>query len=181
MNCSAPGFPVLHYLLEFYHTHIHWFSDAIQPSHDLLPPSPALNLYQHQSLFQWVSSASGGQSIRVLASASVLLIYIQGWYPLGFTSLIYVLSKGLWRVFSSTIAWKHQFFGAQPSLWSSSHVHTRPLGEPQLWVYSHLSAKWRACSLTRCLGWSQLSFQGAGVFYFHGCSHHLQWFWSPRK
>ena len=86
---------------------------------------PASESFPMSQLF-----ASGGQSIRVLASASVLPIYIQGWYPLGFTSLIYLLSKGLWRVFSSTTAWKHQFFGAQPSLWSSSHVHTRPLGEP---------------------------------------------------
>ena len=68
--------------------------------------------------------ASGGQSIRVLASASV-----QGWYPLGFTSLIYSLSKGLSRVFSSTTAWKHQFFGTQPSLWSNSHIHNMTTGK----------------------------------------------------
>ena len=57
MNCSMPGFPVLHYLLEFAQTHVHWVSNPIQPSHPLSPPSPhALNLSQHQSLFQWVSS-----------------------------------------------------------------------------------------------------------------------------
>ena len=57
MNCSTPGFPVLHYLLEFAQTHVHWVRDAIQPSHPLLPPSPlALNLSQHQGLFQWVGS-----------------------------------------------------------------------------------------------------------------------------
>ena len=56
MNCSAPGSPVLHYLLEFAQTHVHWVSDAIQPSHALLPSSPALNLSQHQGLFQWVNS-----------------------------------------------------------------------------------------------------------------------------
>ena len=58
MDCSMPGFPVLQYLPEFVQTHVHWVSDAIQPSHPLLLPSPpALNLSQHQGLFQWVGSA----------------------------------------------------------------------------------------------------------------------------
>ena len=58
MDCSMPGFPVFHYLLEFAQTHVHWVSDAIQPSHPLSSPSPpALNLSQHQGLFQWVSSS----------------------------------------------------------------------------------------------------------------------------
>ena len=58
MDCSIPGFPVLHYLLEFAPTHVQWVSDTIQPSHPLLSPSPpAFNLFQHQSVFQWVSSS----------------------------------------------------------------------------------------------------------------------------
>ena len=58
MNSSTPDFPVLHYLLEFAQTHVHWVSDAIQPSHPLSsPPSSALNLSQHQGLFQWVRSS----------------------------------------------------------------------------------------------------------------------------
>ena len=57
MDCSSPGFPVLHYLPEFAQTHVHWVDDAIQPSHPLSPPSsPALDISQHQGLFQWVSS-----------------------------------------------------------------------------------------------------------------------------
>ena len=57
MDYSAPGFPVLHYSPEFAQTHVHWVSDTIQPSHSLSPPSPpALNLFQHQGLFQWVGS-----------------------------------------------------------------------------------------------------------------------------
>ena len=57
MDCSTPGFTVLHYLLEFAQFHVHWVSDAIQPSHSLLPLSPpVLNLSQNQGLFQWVSS-----------------------------------------------------------------------------------------------------------------------------
>ena len=66
---------------------------------------------------------SGGQSLRAWASASVLPMNIQGWFPLGGTGLI-LLSKGLSRVFSNTTVQKHQFFGAQPSLWSNSHIHT---------------------------------------------------------
>ena len=55
-------------------------------------------------------------------SESVLPMSIQGWFPLGLTCLISLLSKGLLRVFSSTKIWKHQFFHAQPSLWSNSHI-----------------------------------------------------------
>ena len=57
MGCSIPCFSVLHHLLEFAQTHVYWFDDAIQQSHPLSPPSPALNLLQHQGLFQWVSSS----------------------------------------------------------------------------------------------------------------------------
>ena len=63
---------------------------------------------------------SGGQTIGASASASVLPVNIQGWFPLGLTGLISLLSKGLSRVFTSTIIWKHQFFSAQPALWSTS-------------------------------------------------------------
>ena len=57
MDCSTPGLPVHHQLLELAQTHVHWVSDAIQPSHPLSSPSPAFNLSQHQGLFQWVSSS----------------------------------------------------------------------------------------------------------------------------
>ena len=64
---------------------------------------------------------SSGQSTGASASASVLPMNIQGWFPLGLTGWISLLSKGLSRVFSSTTVWKHQFFGVLPSLWSNSH------------------------------------------------------------
>ena len=58
MDCSTPGFPVHHQLLEFAQTHVHWVSDAIQLSHPLSSPSPlAFNLSQHRGLFQWLSSS----------------------------------------------------------------------------------------------------------------------------
>ena len=68
--------------------------------------------------------ASGGQCIGASASASVLLVNIHGWFPLGLTGFISLLSKGLSGVFSSTTVWKHQFFGTQPSLWFNSYIHT---------------------------------------------------------
>ena len=56
MDYGMPGFPVLHYLPEFAQAQVYWVDDTIQPSDPLLPPSPALNLSQHQGLFQWVGS-----------------------------------------------------------------------------------------------------------------------------
>ena len=76
---------------------------------------PASGSFTMSQLF-----ASGGQSIRALAST--LPMNIQGWFPLGLTGLISLQSKGLSRVFSSTTVWRHQFFGAQPYLWSNSHI-----------------------------------------------------------
>ena len=73
------------------------------------------------------------------ASASVLPVNIQGWSPLRLTGLISLLSKGLSEVFSSTSIWRYQFFGALPSLWSSSHNCTWPLGRPWPWLYIPLS------------------------------------------
>ena len=66
--------------------------------------------------------ASGGQNIGASASASVLPMNIQDWFPLGLTDLISLLSMGLSRVFSNTTVCKYQFFHAQPSLWSNSHI-----------------------------------------------------------
>ena len=113
-------------LLESSQTHFHWVGDVIQPSYPLSSPSlPALNLSQHQSLFQWVwLFVSGGQSIGASASAPVLLMNIQGWFPLGLTSVISLLSKGLSRVFSNTTIQKNGLYGTQSSLWSSFHNST---------------------------------------------------------
>ena len=73
---------------------------------------------------------SGGQSIGVSASSSVLPRNTQNWSPLGWTRWISLHSKGLSRVFSNTTVQKQQFFGAQPSLWSNSHIHTPLLEKP---------------------------------------------------
>ena len=163
MDCSMPYFPLFYHLLEFAQSHVHWVSDAIQLSHLLSAPSPpALNVSQHQCLLQWIgSSHQVGQSIVASASASVLPKNIQGWFPLGLTGLISLLSKELSRVFSSTTIQKRQFFSTQASLWSSSHICTWLLEKPQLWLYGYLSAKWfLICSLALL----QLFFQGASIF-----------------
>ena len=107
---------------------------------------------------------SGGQRTGALASASVLPINTQDWSPLGLTGLISLLSKRLSRVFSNTIFLKHQFFVAQPSLWSNSYICTWLLEKPKLSLDGPLSAKWCLCFLIRCLGLSWLFFQGVSVF-----------------
>ena len=109
---------VHHQLPELSQTHVYRVSDAIQPSHPLSSPSPpAFNLSQHQGLFKQVfSSHQVGQSIGASASASVFPINIQDWFPLGWTGLISLQSKGLSRVFPNTTIQKHQFFGIHLSL-----------------------------------------------------------------
>ena len=89
---------------------------------------------------------SGGHSTGVSALALVLAMNIQGWFSLGLTGLIYLLSKELSRVFSSITVRKHKFFGTQPSSWSGCHIHTWLLEKPQLWLYSPFPAKWCLCS-----------------------------------
>ena len=83
--CQASLFFTIHHLPEFAQTHVHWVGDAIWPIYPLPPPSPlAFNLSQHWGLFQWVDSLQpGGQSTGASASASVLPMNIQGWFPLG--------------------------------------------------------------------------------------------------
>ena len=121
-----PGVPVLHHLPELAQTHVHQVGDMIQPSHPLWSPSSlAFNLSQHQGLFKDLSQlfTSGGKSIGVSASASVLPMNIQDWFPLGWTGWISLLSKSLSRVFFNTTVQKHQFFCTQLSLYSNSHPY----------------------------------------------------------
>ena len=125
MDCNMPGLPVHHQPPEFTQTHVHRVSDAIQPSHRLSSSSPpAFNLSQHRSFQMSQLFSLGGQSIGVSASTSVLSVNTQDWSALGWTGWISLQSKGLWRVFSNTTLQKHQFFGAQVSLQSNSHIHT---------------------------------------------------------
>ena len=100
-------------------------SSSAAPFSSCLQSFPASGFFPMSQLF-----TSGGQSIGASASASFLPMNIQGWLPLGLTGLISLLSKGLSRVFSSIIVQKDQFFGAQPSSQSNSHIHTWPQEKP---------------------------------------------------
>ena len=86
---------------------------------------PASGSFQKSQLF-----TSGGQSIRVSASVSVLPMNIQDWFPLGLTGWLSLQSKELSRVFSNTTVQKHQFFSSQFSSQSNSHIHIWPLEKP---------------------------------------------------
>ena len=103
---------------------IYWWchptiSSSVVPLSSCLQSFPGSGSFPRSQFF-----TSGGQSIRAPASASVLPMNIQGWFPLGWTDWISLLSKGLSRVFSNTTIQNYQFFGAQPSLGSNSHIHT---------------------------------------------------------
>ena len=109
-------------------------TESVMPSNHLIlccpfsscPQSlPESESFPMSQLFSW-----GGQSIRVSASASVLPKNTQDWSPLGWTGWISLQCKGLSRVFFNTTVQKHQYFGAQPSSQSNSHIHTWPQEKP---------------------------------------------------
>jgi len=120
---------------------LHWWCHPAITSFDSLfffcPWSfPASGTFPTSHLF-----TSGYQNTRASASASVLSVNNQSWFPLRLTSLISLLSKGVSGVFSSSTVWSHWFFGVLPSLWTSSHNHTWPLGRPWPWLYGPLSTE----------------------------------------
>ena len=100
-------------------------SSSVVPFTSHLQSFPAWRSFQMSQLF-----TSGGQSTGVSASASVLPKNTQDWFPIGWTGWISLQSKGLSRVFSNTTVQKYQFFGAQPSSQSNSHIHTWLLEKP---------------------------------------------------
>ena len=152
VDCSMPGFPVLHHLPEVAQIHAHWVGDAIQPSYPLLSflilPSifPSIRVFSNVSVLhiRWPKYGSFSFSLSLPTT-------IQDWVPLWLTGLISLQSNRLSRVFSSTTVQKHQFFGAQLSLWSNSHIYTWLLEKPYLWPSSsslsnsesYRSKKWK--------------------------------------
>ena len=131
MNCSTPGFPVHHQLLKFIQTHVHRVGDAIQPSHPLLSPFPPvpnpshIRVFSNESTLRMRWPKYWSFSFSIIPSKDT-----RDWSPLEWTGWISLQSKGLSRVFSNTTVQKHQFFGAQPSSQSNSHIHTWPLEKP---------------------------------------------------
>ena len=140
-----------------------WYNPTISSSATLfffcLQIFPESRYFPMSHLF-----ASSGQSIGASASASVLPMSIQVWFPLGLTSLISLLSEGLLRVFFSSTVQKHQLFGVQPSLWSNSHILSHYWKDHSLRLYRPLLAKRCLCFLRHCLVLSYLSFPGASIF-----------------
>ena len=100
-------------------------SSSVVPFSSCPQSLPASESFPMRQLFAW-----GGQSTGVSASASVLPMNTQDWSPLGWTGWISLQSRGLWRVFSNTTVQKHQFFGAQLSSQSNSHIRTWLLEKP---------------------------------------------------
>ena len=128
LDCSMPTFSDPHYFPEFAQILVHWVDDAVQPSNPpSLPSPPALNFPQHQGPSQWdgwPKSWSCSFSISPSNEYSMLISLRIDW-------IYFLVYQGLSRVFSSAIVQKHQFFGAQPSLWSNnSHMHPRLLEKP---------------------------------------------------
>jgi hypothetical protein len=151
-NYSMPGFSVLHYLLEFAQTHVHWIGDAIQPSHPLSPPSLlVLNLSQHQGLSQWVSSFqqwpkywSFSFSINPSDEYSRLISFRINWFHLlvvqgTFKSLLQYHSSKAWVICCSA------FFMVQ-----LSHLYMTAVKTIALTIWP-MSAKWCLCFLICCL------------------------------
>ena len=111
-------------------------SSSVIPFFSCPQSFPASGSFQMSQLF-----TSGGQSNEVSASTSIVPMNTQDWSPLGWTGWISLQSKGLSRVFSNTTVQKHQFFGAQLSLQSNSHIYTWPLEKPQPWLDRPLLTK----------------------------------------
>ena len=132
MNHSTPGLPVHHQLIGVHSNSFplsRWCHPAISSSVVPFPSCPqslpASGSFPMSQLFTWA-----GQSIGVSTLASVLPKNTQDWSPSEWTSWISLQSKGLSRVFSNTTVQKHQFFGAQLSSQSNSHIHTWPQEKP---------------------------------------------------
>ena len=124
MDCSTPGFPGLHHLLEFAQTRVYWVGDVIQPSHPQSSLSPpAFSLSQHQGLSQQVCSSHQRSKYWSFSFSISPSNKYSGLISFRIDCLISLQSKGLSRLFSNTTVQKNQFFNVQLSFWSNSHIH----------------------------------------------------------
>ena len=130
MDCSTPGLPGLHHLPDFAQIHVNRVSDAIQPSHPLLPASPpvlntpSIRVFSSESALQirWPKYWSFNFSISPSNEYSELTSFGIDWFDL-------LAVQGTLKSLPHTTIWKHQLFSAQPSLWSNSYIHTWLLGK----------------------------------------------------
>ena len=194
MACSMPGFPIFHYPLEFAQTHVHWVGDAIQPSHPLSSPSPPALIFP---------------SIRVFPSESTLCIMYPEYWSFSFgispsNECLGLIFFRIVRFHPPCCPMEFQEFSTASQFESINSLALSLLYGPtlvsiceysmDLCQQSDISAFYflnffniyiyiffNLCFLIHCLGLSWLFFQGVSIFWFHGGSHHPQWFWSPRK
>ena len=177
-----PGFPVLHYLLEFAQTHVCWVDNAIRPSHPFSPSChPILNLSQHQGLFQWLDSyhqvvknVNFSLGMSPSNEYSGLISLKIDWFDL---LAIQWTFKSLLQHHSSkaSILWHSAF-----SMVQLSHPYMTTGKTIALTIQTFVSKVMSLflSTLSRCvITFLPRSFSS----FFHGCSHHLEWFWSPRK
>ena len=130
MDCSTPGLPVHHQLPELAQTLVYWVGDSIQPSHPLSSPSsPAFNLSQHRGLFKWISSSHQVAKVFKFQPQHQSIQWIFRTYFLEDWLVWFPCSPRNSQVFSNTKI-QIQFFGAQLSLESNSHMHIWPLEKP---------------------------------------------------
>ena len=165
MDCSMPGFPSLTIswsLLKFMSIESVMSSNHIILCHPLLPLPlifPSIRVFSNvlALCIRWPKYCTFSFSISPSNEYSGLISFRIDWFDL-------LSVQETLKSFTSTTVWKHQFFGALPSLWSSSHICTWLLERPSPWLYGSLSAKWCLCFLTHCLGLSWLSCTEAIVF-----------------
>ena len=182
VDCRMPGFPVHHQLLELAQSHVHWVSDAIQPSLPLSSPSPlAFNLSQHQCLFYWVGSShqmtkywSLSFSVSPSNEHSGLISFrINGFDLLAIQGPL----KSLLQHHSS-----------KASILRRSAFFTVQLSHPYMSTGKTIAlTRWTFVGKVMSLLFNMLSrfviafLPRSKCLLINGCSHHLQWFWSPRK
>ena len=123
--CSMPGLAVLHHVSELTQSHVHWVSDAIQPSHPVLSPSPPVfNLSQHQGLFQWVGSSYQVANALQLQLQHQSFQWIFNSFRIDWFDLLAVQET------LKSLLQHHQFFSTLPSLWLNTYIHTWILEKP---------------------------------------------------
>ena len=176
MNHSNPGLPVHHQLLEFTQTHVHWGSDAIQPSHPLSSPSPpALNPSQHQGPCQWVSSSHQVAKVLSFNEYSGLISFRMDWLDL--------------LAVQGTLKSLLQHHSSKASILQHSVFFIVQLSHPYVTTGKTIVLTRRTfldkvmSLLFNMLSRLVITFlpRRVSIFSFHGCNHHLQWFWSPGK
>ena len=163
MNFSTPGFPVLHYFLEFAQTHVHWVGDATQLSHPLsLLSSPALSLSQHEGLFQWIGSSY--QVAKILELQHQSSSEFSGLISFRIDRLDLLAVQGTLKSILQHHSLKAPFLQCSTFFMVQLSQPYMTTGKAIDLIIGVLLVKRSLCFLICSLGWSLLCFQGASVF-----------------